>query len=144
MAYQSGRHFLQIPGPTNVPDRVLRAMAAPTIDHRGPDFADMARHVLAGDEVHAIEVTLYTGHLSSRDDDEVLAGANRIAVETDAGDWEVIAFAGVELVAPQTYRAEHDPSLDWRWLWRPGRNYCCWMNRPQDSIPSRDANSMIN
>jgi alanine-glyoxylate transaminase / serine-glyoxylate transaminase / serine-pyruvate transaminase len=48
MAYQSGRHFLQIPGPTNVPDRVLRAMAAPTIDHRGPEFADLARRVLAG------------------------------------------------------------------------------------------------
>ena len=37
--YRSGRHFLQIPGPTNVPDRVLRAIDAPTIDHRGPDFA---------------------------------------------------------------------------------------------------------
>jgi alanine-glyoxylate transaminase/serine-glyoxylate transaminase/serine-pyruvate transaminase len=48
MTYQSGRHFLQIPGPTNVPDRVLRAMAAPTIDHRGPEFAGLARHVLAG------------------------------------------------------------------------------------------------
>lgn len=48
MAYQSGRHFLQIPGPTNVPDRVLRAMAAPVIDHRGPQFAALARHVLAG------------------------------------------------------------------------------------------------
>jgi alanine-glyoxylate transaminase/serine-glyoxylate transaminase/serine-pyruvate transaminase len=48
MAYQSGRHFLQIPGPTNVPDRVLRAMAAPTIDHRGPAFASLARDVLAG------------------------------------------------------------------------------------------------
>jgi alanine-glyoxylate transaminase / serine-glyoxylate transaminase / serine-pyruvate transaminase len=48
MAYQSGRHLLQIPGPTNVPDRVLRAMAAPTIDHRGPEFAALARHVLAG------------------------------------------------------------------------------------------------
>ena len=48
MAYQSGRHFLQIPGPTNVPDRVLRAMAAPTIDHRGPEFAALARQVLAG------------------------------------------------------------------------------------------------
>jgi len=48
LAYQSGRHFLQIPGPTNVPDRVLRAMAAPTIDHRGPEFAALARHVLAG------------------------------------------------------------------------------------------------
>jgi alanine-glyoxylate transaminase/serine-glyoxylate transaminase/serine-pyruvate transaminase len=48
MAYQGGRHFLQIPGPTNVPDRVLRAMAAPTIDHRGPEFAGLARHVLTG------------------------------------------------------------------------------------------------
>jgi alanine-glyoxylate transaminase / serine-glyoxylate transaminase / serine-pyruvate transaminase len=48
MAYQSGKHFLQIPGPTNVPDRVLRAMAAPTIDHRSPEFAALARHVLAG------------------------------------------------------------------------------------------------
>ncbi len=48
MAYQSGRHFLQIPGPTNVPDRVLRAMAAPTIDHRGPEFAALARQVLDG------------------------------------------------------------------------------------------------
>jgi len=48
MAYQSGRHFLQIPGPTNVPDRVVRAMAAPTIDHRGPEFAALARQVLDG------------------------------------------------------------------------------------------------
>jgi alanine-glyoxylate transaminase/serine-glyoxylate transaminase/serine-pyruvate transaminase len=48
MAYASGRHFLQIPGPTNVPDRVLRAMAAPTIDHRGPQFAELAQQVLAG------------------------------------------------------------------------------------------------
>jgi alanine-glyoxylate transaminase / serine-glyoxylate transaminase / serine-pyruvate transaminase len=48
MAYHSGRHFLQIPGPTNVPDRVLRAIAAPTIDHRGPEFAELARQVIAG------------------------------------------------------------------------------------------------
>ena len=48
MEHLSGRHFLQIPGPTNVPDRILRAMAAPTIDHRGPEFAELARHVLAG------------------------------------------------------------------------------------------------
>ncbi len=46
--YRSGRHFLQIPGPTNVPDRVLRAMAQPTIDHRGPEFADLTRDVLEG------------------------------------------------------------------------------------------------
>ena len=46
MAYQSGRHFLQIPGPTNVPDRVLRAMAQPTIDHRGPEFAKLTHELL--------------------------------------------------------------------------------------------------
>lgn len=48
MTYRSGRHFLQIPGPTNVPDRVLRAISAPTIDHRGPEFAQLAQDVLAG------------------------------------------------------------------------------------------------
>jgi alanine-glyoxylate transaminase/serine-glyoxylate transaminase/serine-pyruvate transaminase len=44
----SGRHFLQIPGPTNVPDRVLRAIDAATIDHRGPEFAELGKEVLAG------------------------------------------------------------------------------------------------
>ena len=48
MPYQSGRHFLQIPGPTNTPDRVLRAMAQPTIDHRGAGFAALGREVLEG------------------------------------------------------------------------------------------------
>jgi alanine-glyoxylate transaminase / serine-glyoxylate transaminase / serine-pyruvate transaminase len=48
MYYMIGRHFVHVPGPTNVPDRVLRAIAAPTIDHRGPEFAELARHVLAG------------------------------------------------------------------------------------------------
>jgi alanine-glyoxylate transaminase / serine-glyoxylate transaminase / serine-pyruvate transaminase len=47
-AAKSGRHFLQIPGPTNVPDRVLQAIAMPTIDHRGPEFADLAKEVVAG------------------------------------------------------------------------------------------------
>jgi len=46
MTAHTGRHFLQIPGPTNVPDRVLRAMDMPTIDHRGPEFAKLARQVL--------------------------------------------------------------------------------------------------
>jgi len=48
MARTSGRHFLQIPGPTNVPDRVLRAIDMPTMDHRGPDFADLGKALLAG------------------------------------------------------------------------------------------------
>lgn len=42
-----GRHFLQIPGPTNVPDRVLRALDFPTIDHRGPEFQELGLKVLA-------------------------------------------------------------------------------------------------
>ena len=45
-SFKSGKHFLQIPGPTNVPDRVLRAMDYPVIDHRGPDFAEIAKRVL--------------------------------------------------------------------------------------------------
>ena len=48
MSVQRGRHFLQIPGPTNVPDRVLRALSQPTIDHRGPEFARMTKEVLEG------------------------------------------------------------------------------------------------
>lgn len=47
MAHTSGRHYLQIPGPTNVPDEVLRAMDMPTIDHRGPDFAKLGLEVFA-------------------------------------------------------------------------------------------------
>jgi alanine-glyoxylate transaminase/serine-glyoxylate transaminase/serine-pyruvate transaminase len=48
MSSRRGRHFLQIPGPTNVPDRVLRAIDLPTIDHRGPEFARLGREVLEG------------------------------------------------------------------------------------------------
>jgi len=43
---RAGKHFLQIPGPTNVPDRILRAIDSPTIDHRGPDFGDLGIEVL--------------------------------------------------------------------------------------------------
>src|SRR5688572_24135578 len=48
MPRRAGRHFLQIPGPTNVPDRVLRAIDFPTMDHRGPEFAELGKAVLAG------------------------------------------------------------------------------------------------
>jgi alanine-glyoxylate transaminase/serine-glyoxylate transaminase/serine-pyruvate transaminase len=44
--HPAGRHFLQIPGPTPVPDRILRAMSLPTIDHRGPEFGLLGRQVL--------------------------------------------------------------------------------------------------
>jgi alanine-glyoxylate transaminase / serine-glyoxylate transaminase / serine-pyruvate transaminase len=46
--HSSGRHFLQIPGPSPVPDRILRAMSLPTIDHRGPEFAALGLKVLGG------------------------------------------------------------------------------------------------
>ncbi len=45
-SYQPGRHFLQIPGPSNVPDQILRAMARPVMDHRGPDFAELTLGIL--------------------------------------------------------------------------------------------------
>ncbi len=45
---RAGRHFLQIPGPSTVPDRILRAIDMPTIDHRGPSFADIGAKALAG------------------------------------------------------------------------------------------------
>jgi alanine-glyoxylate transaminase/serine-glyoxylate transaminase/serine-pyruvate transaminase len=47
-SHPSGRHFLQIPGPSNVPDRILRAIDHPTIDHRGPEFAALGKSVIAG------------------------------------------------------------------------------------------------
>ena len=48
MPHRAGRHFLQIPGPSNSPDRILHALAKPTIDHRGPDFGELGKEVLAG------------------------------------------------------------------------------------------------
>ncbi|MCC7426771.1 MAG: aminotransferase class V-fold PLP-dependent enzyme [Alphaproteobacteria bacterium] len=52
MPHTAGRHFLQIPGPTNVPDRILRAIDRPTIDHRGPEFGRLGAEVL--DRVRAV------------------------------------------------------------------------------------------
>ena len=46
MDFRPGRHFLQIPGPSPVPDRVLRAMDRAVIDHRGPEFAELGLNVL--------------------------------------------------------------------------------------------------
>ena len=46
--HPTGRHFLQIPGPSPVPDRILRAMSLPTIDHRGPEFGALGKKILSG------------------------------------------------------------------------------------------------
>src|SRR5216683_6996352 len=50
MSQHQGRHFLQIPGPSPVPDRVLRAMDMPVIDHRSPAFAELAKAVFEGSQ----------------------------------------------------------------------------------------------
>ena len=47
-SHPTGNHFLQIPGPSPVPDRILRAMSLPTIDHRGPEFGGLGLKVLEG------------------------------------------------------------------------------------------------
>ncbi len=56
------------------------------------------------DRANAIEINLFAGHLAAADERAVLAGSNRLAVETDAGDWEIVGFARAELVAPGRYR----------------------------------------
>jgi hypothetical protein len=61
-SHPSGRHFLQIPGPTNVPDRVLRAIDHPTIDHRGPEFAASANGARRHEE--SVPTGRRRGHLS--------------------------------------------------------------------------------
>ena len=48
MAHRAGRHFLQIPGPSHLPDRISRAIDGAVIDHRGPDFSEMGLSILSG------------------------------------------------------------------------------------------------
>ncbi len=59
MAILRGKHFLQIPGPTNVPERILRALAKPTIDHRGPEFTQLTSEIISGLQ----EICKTTGHV---------------------------------------------------------------------------------
>lgn len=90
---------------------VLRDEASSTIAGRivRPGHIGMLSASLAAgpvhywDEINTITLTLHSGHLASTDDKGALAGANRIAVKTDSGAWEVIAFAEADLVAPATY-----------------------------------------
>ncbi len=63
-----------------------------------------AGSIFTWDSRNALELTLAGGHLSSRDEADVLGGANRLAVETDAGAWEIVGFAAADLVAPAAYR----------------------------------------
>jgi len=65
--HPSGRHFLQIPGPSPVPDRILRAVSLPTIDHRGPEFGVLGKKVISGMQQvfqtrHPVAIYLGVGH----------------------------------------------------------------------------------
>ena len=55
------------------------------------------------DDATTLMVTLYSGHLASADEDAVLSGGNRLAVQNDAGEWEVVGFVNANLTAPSTY-----------------------------------------
>ncbi|MEQ1902184.1 MAG: hypothetical protein ABL866_15800 [Devosia sp.] len=84
------------------PARVSRGSIGPPLS--GELTAPLgAGSLFRWDNLNSVSLALYSGHLSSRDDDEVLAGANRIAIETNSGDWEIIGFAEVELVSPGIY-----------------------------------------
>jgi hypothetical protein len=63
-----------------------------------------AGQMFTWDENATLMLRLFSGHLSSKDDAMVLAGGNRLAIETDSGAWEVVAFAGAELLSPGLYR----------------------------------------
>jgi aspartate aminotransferase-like enzyme len=82
-----GRHFLQIPGPTNVPDRVLRTMAAPTIDHRGPEFAELTKAVLEGGK-HALVEKAFT--VTAREAEELFAVLRSLIATAKKQGWNVI------------------------------------------------------
>ena len=80
----AGRHFLQIPGPTNVPDRVLRAIDRPTIDHRGPEFQALGKEVLEGVK-RIFQTTLAGDHLSRLGHRRVGSGAREHALARRQG-----------------------------------------------------------
>ena len=74
-----------------------------------PDVADALTPMPFGawDDMSVLRVTLYAGHLASASEAAVRAGSNRIAVQNDAGGWEIVGFAEAELVAPGTYALTH-------------------------------------
>ena len=82
----AGRHFLQIPGPTPLPDRVLRAMDTPIIDHRGPEFAKLAKRCLDGVKTvfkTTNPVIIYTATGTGANSRCVIAAISRCS----AGNW---------------------------------------------------------
>jgi alanine-glyoxylate transaminase / serine-glyoxylate transaminase / serine-pyruvate transaminase len=121
MTRRAGRHFLQIPGPTNVPDRVLRAIDFPTIDHRGPEFGAIGKEVLAGMKrvfkTTQCEVVIYpasgTGAWEAALVNTLSAGDRVLMVETGhfATLWQKMAAKlGIEVeFLPGDWRHGADP-----------------------------------
>jgi alanine-glyoxylate transaminase / serine-glyoxylate transaminase / serine-pyruvate transaminase len=118
----TGRHFLQIPGPTNVPDRVLQAIAMPTIDHRGPEFAALGQEVVAGmkrvfqtDDIVVIYPSSGTGAWEAALSNTLSSGDHVIMFETGhfAALWrQMAARLGLEVeYVPGDWRHGVDPAL---------------------------------
>jgi alanine-glyoxylate transaminase / serine-glyoxylate transaminase / serine-pyruvate transaminase len=116
----AGRHFLQIPGPTNVPDRVLGAMARPVIDHRGPEFAQLTKDVLDGlarvfgTSGHVVIYTASgTGAIEAAFVNTLSAGDRVLIFETGyfSGLWRQVATAfGLDVdYVPGTWRRGASP-----------------------------------
>jgi alanine-glyoxylate transaminase / serine-glyoxylate transaminase / serine-pyruvate transaminase len=121
MSVASSRHFLQIPGPTNVPDRVLHAIANQTIDHRGPDFADLALDIF--DKLRVVtgasgDVVLYpssgTGAWEAALVNTLSPGDGVLMYETGhfAAQWfDLAAELGLEPeILPGDWRSGVDPA----------------------------------
>lgn len=95
------------PGEVTINDEATGTIVARLMRHcaLGELDAPMGTgQIFTWDENTELSVRLYSGHLSSKDDGVVLAGGNRLAVETDSGGWEVVAFASAGLVSPGLYR----------------------------------------
>ena len=118
----SGRHFLQIPGPTNVPDRVLQAIARPTIDHRGPEFAILGQEIVAGmkrvfqtDDTVVVYPSSGTGAWEAALSNTLSPGDRVLMFETGhfAALWrQMAARLGLEIdFVPGDWRHGVDPAL---------------------------------
>jgi len=126
--HPSGRHFLQIPGPSPVPDRILRALSLPTIDHRGPEFAHLGKKVLGGMQrifQTRHPVVIYpasgTGALEAALANTMSAGDAVLMYETGhfASLWQRMALR-LGLAPEFLAESGNDPATGLPWSWRRG------------------------
>jgi len=126
--HPSGRHFLQIPGPSPVPDRILRALSLPTIDHRGPEFAHLGKKVLGGMQrifQTRHPVVIYpasgTGAWEAALANTMSAGDAVLMYETGhfASLWQRMALR-LGLAPEFLAQSGNDPATGLPWSWRRG------------------------